>query len=129
MYCSLLIYVGDSLVIQNVQADDTGRYWCEIRSASYKSIGECGTDAKSMLLVVSDSDSPDLDKEFDCNGLSDGAYPNENDCNRYYECVNSILYKRQCPETTVFYKDETTSNYCHYPTDVPPPCGTKKEIE
>ena len=121
-------FKGDSLNLQNVEANDAGRYWCEIRSASYKAIGEYGTDAKSVLLDVDDKKS-ELNEEFNCKGLSDGVYPDEKDCKKYYECAAHIIYHRECPISTVFYQDKNNlAIYGCYDLDqVPPPCGKKKQ--
>nr|NP_001239016.1 V region-containing chitin-binding protein D2-like precursor [Ciona intestinalis] len=43
---------GDSLYVTMLKASDAGRYWCEGRTAAYKSIGEWGTDAHSTVVEI-----------------------------------------------------------------------------
>ena len=53
MISLLFLYADKSLVVSNLQVEDSGRYWCEFRAGSYKTgLNPNAIDAKSFVLEV-----------------------------------------------------------------------------
>eukprot|EP00918_Siedleckia_nematoides_P057570 GHVU01125556.1.p1 GENE.GHVU01125556.1~~GHVU01125556.1.p1 ORF type:complete len:154 (+),score=8.27 GHVU01125556.1:79-540(+) len=65
---------------------------------------------------------------FDCSQLLDGSYPDmSRNCTSFYTCINGAEFGSQhCAPGTVF---DTYEQICNWPSNVPPPCGTKEEEE
>ncbi|XP_041347319.1 uncharacterized protein LOC121367271 [Gigantopelta aegis] len=60
----------------------------------------------------------------DCTTKSDGRYPDLSEhCRSYYTCISGTFFGHNfCTPGTVFSEKLQT---CDWPSDVPPPCGTK----
>lgn len=54
---------GYRLTLTGLRETDAGRYWCEAKGSGYYALGETGTDAKSLVLVV--TDEPEF--TYNCN--------------------------------------------------------------
>jgi len=55
---------------------------------------------------------------FQCPG--DGFYPDNNSCDKYYDCYNGVAKEKLCPDGLVFdYRQEASLERCEFPFLVP----------
>ncbi|KAK2727654.1 uncharacterized protein LOC136028558 isoform X2 [Artemia franciscana] len=65
-----------------------------------------------------------IDMCYDCPS-SEGLYPHPSDCTKFYQCSDNKAFLQSCPENLVYNEFE---EYCDWPYNVAPPCGTNTTI-
>ena len=66
---------------------------------------------------------------FDCNGPKgekNGFFPDDEQCDLYYECVDGVATPNLCPDGLMFDDTNNIEAKCDYPFNVD--CGTREYV-